>query len=368
MTNCPICYNISTEKVYSNKNIYFAFKDVKFDLTIDICNGCGYVFQSSAYNDFYDEIVLEEYSNYKRDEKYPFPNMKKDNIDTLNMIIENLPEEKYLNILEIGSNRGDLLYMIKEKTPHSNILGIEPTKFENLTVPTINKYFKKDIFSNKFNVIIMQHVFEHIKYPQKIISEIKGILDKNGILYIEVPNLENSLNYGLEDFILEHVSYFTSSTIEFVLDGFDIIKSNATSHIRIIARLTDSKKKPLNDSPFTNEEIKKKFINFHKTKDEITGKILQYSKSNRKIVFYGVSYYFRVLFKELRKYLDTRNCFYFDDNYIEKNEDAFGLPRLQKFDDECVIIICSTVSEVQEAIKNKLSFYKNLTIIRPWLK
>jgi 2-polyprenyl-3-methyl-5-hydroxy-6-metoxy-1,4-benzoquinol methylase len=47
--------------------------------------------------------------------------------------------------------------------------------------------------NEKFDLIILSHVLEHLLNPSVFLKKIKSILSDNGILYIEVPSLEGIL-------------------------------------------------------------------------------------------------------------------------------------------------------------------------------
>lgn len=361
--NCPVCNSDNTEKVYENKSLFFANQETPLDLVVALCADCNFFFQSSAYSEKYDRMISEVYTNFYKSENFNFPNRTENNLKALDIIISNLPSDDEINILEIGSNRGDLLYMIKKEEPHVNILGIEPTKFYDLKVPTVNSFFRKELFSSKFDVIILQHVLEHIKNPKEIIRDIKALLNNNGVLYIEVPYLIKILGHCIEDFSLEHVSYFTLSSLNNVLEGFGLVKYDLDFSLRSVW------KKDLKEARFFIEEdgnLNAGIENFINKKEEITSQIVQYAHAGKKMVFYGISYYFRVLFKSLKERIDTERCFYYDDNYLEDFDNTFNLPRLKSFDDCCVVIICSNNHEVQKKIQKKISKYSGLVSIKPW--
>lgn len=364
---CPICKSFDTEVVYRNSNSSFSHADLRFNLNISLCHNCAFVFQSSAYTDRYEALIKKVYTTYrKKNDNFLFPRRCPDYIDTVNMIIKNLPKQRQINILEIGSNRGDMLFLIKEKNPNVNVIGIEPTKFEELQIPTINAFFSKELFSNKFDAVIMQHVLEHIKYPTEIMQGIGSILTDGGIFYIEVPNLENTLRYFTEDFIGDHVNYFSPKSLVMTLEGFKVIKSSERPFLRVIAMKSKTANKKQHLNIRTTKLIKDSFNSFRSQREQLIKRIIKYSWAGKKIVFYGVSSYFRVLFQELKNTINCKNCFYYDDNFKADREGTFGLRRLSKFNKNTVVIICSNVYRVQEAIENRLKNCKDLSIAKPW--
>jgi 2-polyprenyl-3-methyl-5-hydroxy-6-metoxy-1,4-benzoquinol methylase len=362
--NCPICNN-NCKNVLFREKYYFATNEIPMDFTLELCKNCSFLFQASAFTKKYDDISSEIYQEFYKNEKFEFPNRTKDNVSAVEMITKNCSENTFnVNVLEIGSNRGDLLYLLKEKMPAANILGIEPTKFNKLKIPTISTFFSGDLFANQFDIIIMQHVLEHIKDAKSFIYQIHNLLKENGLLFLEVPYIVNSLIHGIEDFLLEHVNYFCLKSISKLLYEFEIVDYQLTHFLKLILR-----KKNANQSYKLVEEnydIEAGIKQFISNKNKLLNEINELLIKGKKLIFYGVSYYFLVLFKELREKFDLSNSFYFDDNFKEKNERIFKLPFLDNFNEDCVVILCSNNYSVQETMVKKLSKYKGLTVIKPW--
>lgn len=83
-------------------------------------------------------------------------------------------------------------------------------------------------FSEKlhYDVIILSHVLEHISHPQAFITKLGSYLTERGMIYIEVPMIENNSTL-LADFQLAHKFYFTSESLAYLvgLAGFKVIAS-----------------------------------------------------------------------------------------------------------------------------------------------
>jgi len=361
---CPLCNNINTENVFFEANYFFATGKKVLDFSLELCRDCNFLFQSSAYSEEYNSIIATIYKGFYKNEKFKFPNRSDENLHALEMIVSNFFQTQNANILEIGSNRGDLLYLLQEKMPNTNVLGVEPTKFNNLIVPTISGFFSKDLFSNKFDVIVMQHVLEHIKDPKNMVDDIFDLLNVDGLLYIEVPYINKSLENGIEDFSLEHINYFNMFSLSKLLNKFEIVDHNRENFLRIIAKKS-LEKKTVNyfDDNYDIKSGMQKLIN---KKKEISNEIEQYSKNGKTIVFYGVSYYYLILYKELYNVIDIKNTCYFDDNYREKYEKEFKLPLLDNFNDNCVVILSSNNFNVQSIMEQKIRNINGIIIVKPW--
>jgi 2-polyprenyl-3-methyl-5-hydroxy-6-metoxy-1,4-benzoquinol methylase len=117
-------------------------------------------------------------------------------------------QKKYCNeilnnsktILEIGSGHGEAIYNF-DKIGYA-VTGIEPDK---KNVDSINKKLKNskcivgsaETFSSdkKFDVIWLNHVFEHLSQPIEFLKRINNFLNDSGFIFIEVPSVEKINDY-----------------------------------------------------------------------------------------------------------------------------------------------------------------------------
>ncbi len=99
-------------------------------------------------------------------------------------------------ILEIGVGAGQTILWFDELG--YNVTGIEPDK---QNVDKINSklrnshcvagYIENLHINDKFDVIWMSHVLEHLMKPDLFLQKIKNNLKQNGLFFIEVPNCDN---------------------------------------------------------------------------------------------------------------------------------------------------------------------------------
>ena len=98
-------------------------------------------------------------------------------------------------ILEIGSGHGEAIFNF-DKIGYI-VSGIEPDK---KNVVAINKKLKNSecivekaetfSFEKKFDIIWINHVFEHLSEPIIFLKKIKNFLNESGFIFIEVPSVE----------------------------------------------------------------------------------------------------------------------------------------------------------------------------------
>lgn len=102
--------------------------------------------------------------------------------------IKLLDIDKDAAILDVGCSDGFLLYMLKE-IGYSKVYGCDPfisndIHYENGLI--IEKKELKDI-SEKYDYVMLHHVFEHIPGQAEMLNDIYRILKPGGVLLIRIP-------------------------------------------------------------------------------------------------------------------------------------------------------------------------------------
>ena len=132
---------------------------------------------------------------------------------------------KKSKILEIGSGYGFFLNSLKEY--NKNLTGVEiSTERRNKHIPglkILNYNIEEEIPRGvDYDFILMFHVFEHSRYPKKMLRNVGKLLKKNGYIIIEVPNVNNFqlvFNDPYRKWFWQkaHVNYFSKDILEKLL-------------------------------------------------------------------------------------------------------------------------------------------------------
>ena len=89
------------------------------------------------------------------------------------------------------------------------------------------------LINNKYDIITLFHVLEHISDPISLLKQLSALLDINGQIIIEVPNIEDALislydNNAFQKFTYwsPHLFYFSYLTLEKLIARNNLIIKN----------------------------------------------------------------------------------------------------------------------------------------------
>lgn len=174
------------------------------------------------------------------------------------MIFTVMPRAK--SVLDIGSGRGYTLYYLRKYFRFRRAAGTQisqPALEFSRNVLGLEIYgedlLKRSWNNDSFDVITLWHVLEHLVKPEEYIVKIYDLLNKNGKLIIEVPNLASwsyrwAGKYWLGLDLKHHLSFFSPLSLQAMLkrhnfhietvNTFSLEYSTFFSAQSIISRIT----------------------------------------------------------------------------------------------------------------------------------
>ena len=196
-----------------------------------ICKHCGLV-RTCPY---YDEESLEKFYNTEYRSLYTFCNndfelffaqqVRKGEriLDNMEKYIGFVPQDKI--VYEVGTGMGGILQQflvhgakIKGVDLGQEYIDIGKTKGLDLEVGSIDTLKQYP----KANLLILNHIVEHIVDPITFLTQCRDIVDDNGVIYVAVPTIEmvgttyqNNIFGYLQN---AHVYDFSAKTLCYVLE------------------------------------------------------------------------------------------------------------------------------------------------------
>ncbi len=247
--NCPLCS--STEK--RKMDVPSAILDLpgNSESSVVLCSDCGaYYLWPYISEELLSELYSKSYFTGISESDSKLSNVPSSNNDyesdfvavrlgkfreTVRVLLKLSPNAK--SILDIGAATGDFLAIAKEEG--FAVTGIELSSYASAKAKKAYGFefhetgIVKFQGKGKYDLIHMNHVFEHFDFPHQALEKIDSLLNEGGMIYVEVPfqfNVFEVLMYRLKGqkkkfdvFSLHHPMFYRPATLKkiFAEHGFD---------------------------------------------------------------------------------------------------------------------------------------------------
>jgi 2-polyprenyl-3-methyl-5-hydroxy-6-metoxy-1,4-benzoquinol methylase len=260
LKSCPLCGNESFTNLKNNDRYFMGI------ITAG-CNKCGLIqtnprpsnrgieyFYKNEYRKFYQGVTDPS-------EKYIQENNKSERMDYLVSFLESCVNLAQLpNILDVGCSEGAFFSALRKSGYSGKLYGVELNKnFAEFAAKKNDATVYSSIqeLNKTFDLIVLNHVFEHLIEPQIFLKNINPLLKDDGRIFIDVPDTEEYKSIG--DLHLGHLFHFTTRTLELLLEanGYQVVLCETHSppfhpkSIRLLAKKKKGTKTLAETSPKT---------------------------------------------------------------------------------------------------------------------
>jgi SAM-dependent methyltransferase len=251
--SCPICGTKQFSRTFEvtridryaqvlpeDKRVNAKYRECSYCLAMYLENGN---FDEEAYAsgqyysvDFQDSDALENRYNFVRS----LPQGKSDNLDRVARIKSfaksvEVSENRKKSVLDIGAGMGVFLDRFVDHEwsgtavePDANLCGHIRKVLPEVKV--IEGYVETAINDQKFDLITLNRVLEHIPSPTHIIQSLKKLLTADGFLYIELPDVLSFYVDGPNNEAFGYGHYVVYSPLAMTIlakqAGFEILAMN----------------------------------------------------------------------------------------------------------------------------------------------
>ena len=270
--NCPFC-NANVPTLYERFGSDLQYNYVK-------CGNCGLIYTNPrpAYDqDFIDAAYASYYQYADNIQLSDLDNINQSSLKMFQREVDHIVryDKDKKGVLDIGSGMGTFLLAAK-KYYGSNVTGIDVSvkmgQFveKNIGIKVHIGQYENFNPPEKFSLIHMSHVLEHVPNPNQWIQHSARLLTPNGILVINVPN-----KFGLGN-RMQHLFYKAKLKKQFANGWKDPTRTPdhlfeptirsmkyllAKNGFEILEHYTYSRKDPVSDqtvfSKFMNRWLKK---------------------------------------------------------------------------------------------------------------
>lgn len=221
----------------------WGLKTIKPGYAYSLCNSlqcqkCGFLFLDIRFSPQEMEYLYRDYRGveYTQLREHYEPGYTNRN-NELNKGINYLKEvENFLlpytgtpsSILDWGGDTGiNTPFSSSAKTVH--IFDIS----EKSVIPRAQRVSRKEADQNDYDLIACCGVIEHVPYPEKLLNDIRSVMSKKSLLYVDAP-FEKIMHDKRADACRqkkhwhEHINFFSEKSLEILADrcGLKIIAEN----------------------------------------------------------------------------------------------------------------------------------------------
>jgi|TARA_Y100000992_G_C21271647_1_gene497254 ubiquinone/menaquinone biosynthesis C-methylase UbiE len=348
-------------------------KTLAFPLAIDFCKNCSNIQLRHCLG---EDLLYSDYTYIT-----PKSESLQNHYDSLKCYsVKKIKNLKDIDVVEIGSNSGDLLKFLKPFV--GSVLGVDPAKnvakiANEAGIETLNCFFNQSIADkiklNKklVNLVIARHMFAHNSNPSEMLNGMKNLINDDGLIFIENAYAIDTFMHGEFDQIYhEHMFFYSVKSMENLLikNGLhlhDILFSDVHggSIVFIVTKRNIGKTEKLKaqikleDSLFKDDKIFKVFINKIEEVKKFINKKIKYAKENNlTIAAYGAPAKAFTMFALLGLNKETiKFCVDTSPTKIGKSFPIFDIPIISEeaMQDESYDVLLVTAWNYKSDILNK---------------
>ena len=233
MKNTHKCYLCGSTDLFERPG---SVRDNK-KLRILECNKCGLVFLSSFQHigdAFYEDSSMHDEIPLDIEEW-----LKETDMDDERRFQSFKPLFLNKKVLDFGC--GPAGFILKARKLAKIIHGVELErrlrKHYHVNQLKVAQTLTELSNAEKYDVITMFHVLEHLADPLSMLNQIKGYLSENGQIVVEVPNANDALLTLYDSEPFSHFTYWSCHLFLFTSDTLGMLAENAGLKINYIKQI-----------------------------------------------------------------------------------------------------------------------------------
>lgn len=209
---CELCAGVAVTIVGERSRSGAALRTVA-------CRGCGLVWSDPRPHDvrtFYTE-------DYRREYKGTFEPKPKHVLRAGHVALDRFERIRRwlvrpMRVLDVGSGGGEFAYLLK--TLGHEVQGIEPNRgYAGYAAAQYGLDVKVGLVGDvelerqAYDCITIWHVLEHTEHPSVVLRQLARALRPDGVLVVEVPNIEATCQSPASTFHEAHLYHFNRATL-----------------------------------------------------------------------------------------------------------------------------------------------------------
>ncbi len=130
-------------------------------------------------------------------------------------------------LIDIGCGNGAALARFSDALPRWQLYGSELSDRAHARLQSVPNFMELytvpiDEIAGRFDLVSMIHSLEHMPSPRSTLEHATRLLTDNGVLFIEVPDVETS---PFDLLVVDHLAHFSRTTLSYLLGQIDVLTS-----------------------------------------------------------------------------------------------------------------------------------------------
>ena len=253
---CVICGNLDLQKIISTEMMFGTGIDYNYNYC-NICDSIQYNDKLGVQKDYPENYYAFRETKITLYEKFRFSlycySVKGvlNKLFFLNNFAANLFDEKSAyavkgiievsnSILDIGCGNGDLIRAFSKIFKNKYFVGVDPFIAKSFNISVNCQIIKQDILDhdNLYDLILLNHSFEHMDNPHEVLNKLKELLNPGGVICMRIPVCDSLFfkKYGINWAQFDaprHKIIYSNKALNIILNnlGFRIFQSYSDSKL-----------------------------------------------------------------------------------------------------------------------------------------
>ena len=238
---CPICHTHADEVLYRQRFSPLSTGTLLEGYDVVTCPACGLGFadkipDQAAFDAHYEEMSKYEYQHLEgRESEYDQARFGA----MVEFMVPYLSDQR-CRILDVGCATGGLLDQLQSRG-FGDVTGLDPSPpargrrcaYTDLTVFT-GTLASSPLIGSTFGLVILVGVLEHLRDLEEAFARVRGMLEPEGLIYVEVPDAVAFPRWDgppFQEFSTEHVNFFSRQSLDNLLraNGFEAVRAEVTA-------------------------------------------------------------------------------------------------------------------------------------------
>ncbi|HDY84755.1 hypothetical protein LCGC14_0696670 [marine sediment metagenome] len=229
---CAICDGADKNTLHKQDFLIPSAKNA-LSYKVVCCEQCGFAYADNIPSQIELDAFYQDAEHHLHSVDIPV-GLSSIHADFFDYVQQKLPLSEQSKVLDVGCSMGHFLNYFK-LAGIQNLTGLEPSASATMLakkhydINVISSSLDKYQTSNKYDVISLCGVLEHIETLSAAINHMDDLLAVEGHVFIAVPDVESfgklTLTEPFLEFALEHINFFSKTSLSniFEINGFEMV-------------------------------------------------------------------------------------------------------------------------------------------------